>query len=137
MKDTRTWLSPISFTRIVIGIIVLSCVILHVTKPGVKRLHVMSGPVIEGQEARLVNSGRKVPCYRDLQTFEYVMRLDTENASDIAQLHHLSETDVIILLASGTRVRVLRAHARHYHIQILDGAYAGATGYVPAAFVQE
>jgi hypothetical protein len=137
MKDTRTWLSPISFARIVIGIIAVACVILHVTKPGVKVLHVMSGPVIEGREARLDNSGRKVPCYRDLQTFEHVMGLDTENASDIAQLHHLTETDAIALLASGTRVRVLRAHARYYHIQILDGAHAGATGYVRAAFVQE
>jgi hypothetical protein len=137
MKDTKTWLSPIPIARIVIGIIVVACVILHVTKPGIKRLHVMSGPVTEGQEARLVNSGRKVPCYRDLQTLEHVARLDTENASDIAQLQHLTETDAIALLASGTRVRVLQANARHYHIQILDGAYAGATGYVAAAFVQE
>jgi hypothetical protein len=137
MKDTRTWLSPIPFAWIMIGIIALSCVFLHVTGPGLKLLQVMSGSVTEGQEARLVNSGRKVPCYRDVQTFENVVRLDTENASDVAQLQHLGETDAISLLASGTRVRVLRANARYYHIQILDGAYAGATGYVPAAFVQE
>jgi len=72
-----------------------------------------------------------------MPTFEQVVHLDTEKASDIAQLQHLDETEAIYLLAAGTRVRVLQANARHYHVQILDGAYAGATGYVPAAFVQE
>jgi hypothetical protein len=137
MKDTRKWLSSIPFTWVVIAIVVLSCVSLHVVRHGFKLPHIASRPVAEGQEARLVNSGRTVTLCRDIQTFEQVMHLDTEKASDIAQLQHLDETEAIYLLATGTRVRVLQANTRHYLVQILDGAYAGATGYVPAAFVQE
>ena len=120
-----------------IAIVVLSCVVLHIIGHGFKLPHVLSRPLIDGQEAQLVDPGRMVPFCRDLPTFEHVVRLDTETASDIAQLQYLSETEAISLLASGTRVRVLQAHARHYHVQILDGPYAGVTGYVPAAFVQD
>ena len=137
MKDTRAWLSTIPFAWIVIGIVVLSCGLLHVIGHGLKLPRVLAARVTDGQEARLVDSGRAVPVYCDLLTFDQVVQLNTENASDMAQLQHFSETDAIYLLASGTRVRVLQANARQYHIQILDGVYAGVTGYVPAAFVQE
>ncbi len=137
MKDTRTWLSLIPFAWIVIGIVVLSCVCLHIIGHVFKLPHVQSRPLIYGQEARLVDSGQSVLFCRDLLTFERVVHLDTENASDIAQLQRLDEAETIALLASGTRVRVLQAKARYYHVQIVDGAYAGAIGYVPAPFVQE
>lgn len=136
MKDTGKWLSSIPFGWIVIAVVVLSCVSLHITGHGLKLPQILR-PVAEGQEARLVDHGRTVPLCRDLSTFEQVMHLDTEKASDIAQLQHLSETETIYLLESGTRVRVLKAHTRHYLVQILQGAYAGATGYVSAVFVQE
>jgi hypothetical protein len=136
MKDTQKWLSPIPFGWIVIGIVFLLFVSLHIAEHGLKLPQILR-QVAEGQEARLVDPGRVVPVCRDLVVFEQLMHLDTEKASDIAHLQHLSETESIYLLASGTRVRVLKAHARHHLVQILDGAYAGSTGYVPAAFVQE
>jgi len=137
MKDTRMWLSSIPFGWIVIGIVILSCVAPYVIGHGLKLPHVPARPLIDGQEARLVDPGRMVRRYWALPTFEQVVHLDTENASDMAQLQQLHEREAIYLLASGTRVRVLQAHARHCQVQIVDGPYAGVTCYVPAAFVQD
>jgi hypothetical protein len=113
------------------------CVSLHIINHGMKLPPSLSRPLIEGQEARLIALGRAVRFCRDLRTFEQVAHLDTESASDLAQLHYLNETEAIALLASGTQVRVLQAHTRYYQVQILDGKYAGSTGYIPAEFVQE
>jgi hypothetical protein len=125
------------FGCIVLGITALVCISLYVISQGMKLPPNLSRPLIEGQEARLIDSGRAVLFCRDLRTYEQVARLDTENASDLAQLHHLTETEATALLASGTQVRVLQAHMRYYQVQILDGKYAGSTGYIPAEFVQE
>jgi hypothetical protein len=137
MKDTRTWLSTIPFGWIVIGIVVLSCISLYIIGHGLKLPHILERSLIHGQEARLEDSGRMVRCYWSLTTFEQAVRLDTEKASDMAQLQHLHEAEAIYLFASGTRVRVLQARARYYQVQIIDGTYAGVTCYVPAAFVQD
>lgn len=137
MKDTKLWLSPIRWVKLIAALAVLSCSFLRVTGLGVSLHHVISARVIDGSDAQLIDAGRTVPVYRDLATFEDVVHLDPEKASDMARLQHISESDAIVYLPSGTRVRMLRATVQYAYVAIIDGEYAGARGYVLAALVQE
>ena len=127
------WLSPIAYTRIAIGIIVLSCIIARIAGQGDGHWRILSEP---RQDAQLTDAGRSVPVYPALATLEEVAHLDPEKASDMARLQHITESDAILRVPSGTRVHVLRVSVRYAYVEIAEGAYAGVRGYTMAAFVQ-
>ena len=111
---------------VVIGII-LFCVLLRVTGLG---LYLLSfGPVVDGQEGRIVTHAPSAIVARDVASLDAVVGAPLERVAEMQTAGQL------FLVDENTRVLVLSAGARYDHIQILTGEYAGATGYVPASFI--
>jgi len=136
MKDTRTWLSPFTVVKVVIVIAVLSCSIARVSGLGVALRQHVSAHMHAGQSARLIDAGRTVTLYHDRATFDAVARLDPEKVSDMTRLQHISESDALTVLPSGTPVRVLWAIASCAYVEITNGPYTGTRGYVRAALIE-
>ena len=118
------------FTLIVIGGIVLLCVFLSVSGLGLRILRV-AGPPIDGQEA-----------FIRVDTPSAIVALDMAALQQAAAgvsgetLLAMEADGRIFLVGNGTRVRVVYADARAYHVQIIDGESAGKQGYTLASFVQ-
>lgn len=89
------------------------------------------GPPIEGQEAFIRVDTPYAIVARDMVALEEVAA-GVSGETVLA----METAGRIYRVGNGTRVRVLNAAARAYHIQIIDGEHAGKTGYTAATFVQ-
>jgi hypothetical protein len=129
MNDVTTKRNRTKFTLIVIGGIVLLCVFLSVSGLGLRILRV-AGPPIDGQEAFIRVDTPSAIVALDMVALQQAAAVRGET------LLAMEADGRIFLVRNGTRVRVVYADARAYHVQIIDGESAGKQGYTPASFVQ-
>ena len=114
----------------IIGGVILLCVFLYASGLGL-RLIANIGPPVDGQEA-----------FIRVDTPSAIVALDMAALQQAAAgvsgetLLAMEADGRIFLVGNGTRVRVVYADARAYHVQIIDGDSAGKQGYTPASFVQ-
>ncbi len=86
------------------------------------------------EEGHLDSAGNMTFVAMSSRAFDAMMLAAQQPGID--KLDQLRQSGDIVLVPRGTRVRVLGVSADRTRIEILDGAYADMTGYVPSRYVR-